>query len=72
MDRGDVDTDDVLVEIRQLLKNFPGVNITVDRPSDGPPTGAPVNIEISGDDYEELLATAENIKQFINARTLLS
>lgn len=65
MDRGDINTDDVLIEIRQLLQNFPGVNITVDRPSDGPPTGAPINIEISGDDYEELLATSENIKQFI-------
>ena len=65
MDRGDLNTDDVLIEIRQLLQNFPGVNITVDRPSDGPPTGAPINIEVSGDDYEELLATSENIKQFI-------
>ncbi|WP_372793303.1 efflux RND transporter permease subunit [Lutibacter sp.] len=71
MDRGDVNTDDVLIEIRQLLKNFPGVNITVDRPSDGPPTGAPVNIEVSGDDYEELLATSENIKQHINDANIL-
>ena len=71
MERGDVDTDDVLVEIRQLLKNFPGVNITVDRPSDGPPTGAPINIEVSGDDYEELLATSENIKQYINDANIL-
>jgi len=71
MDRGEVNTDNVLIEIRQLLKNFPGVNITVDRPSDGPPTGAPVNIEISGDDYEELLATSENIKQYINDANIL-
>lgn len=71
MDRGEVDTDDVLIEIRQLLTNFPGVNITVDRPSDGPPTGAPINIEVSGDDYEELLATSENIKQFLNDANIL-
>jgi multidrug efflux pump len=71
MDRGDIDTDDVLIEIRQLLQNFPGVNITVDRPSDGPPTGAPINIEVSGDDYEELLATSENIKQFISDANIL-
>lgn len=71
MDRGDVDTDDVLVEIRNLLKNIPGVNITVDRPQDGPPTGAPINIEISGDDYEQLLSTSENIKQYINDANIL-
>lgn len=66
IERGDNNTEDVLVEIRQLLQNYPGVNITVDRPSDGPPTGAPINIEISGDNYEELLVNAEDIKQFIN------
>ncbi|MBT8316735.1 MAG: efflux RND transporter permease subunit [Lutibacter sp.] len=66
IERGDNNTEDVLTEIRQLLQNYPGVNITVDRPSDGPPTGAPINIEISGDDYEELLVNAEDIKQFIN------
>ncbi len=71
MDRGEVDTDEVLIEIRQLLTNFPGVNITVDRPSDGPPTGAPINIEVSGDDYEELLVTSENIKQFLNDANIL-
>jgi len=71
MERGDVDTDDVLVEIRQLLKNFPGVNITVDRPSDGPPAGAPINIEISGDDYYQLLSTAEDLKEFIKESNIL-
>jgi multidrug efflux pump subunit AcrB len=71
IERGDINTDDVLIEIRQLLKNFPGVNITVDRPSDGPPTGAPINIEVSGDDYEQLLTTSENIKQFINDANIL-
>jgi len=71
MDRGEIDTDDVLVEIRELVQEFPGVNITVDRPSDGPPTGAPINIEVSGDNYEELLASAEDIKQFINESNIL-
>jgi multidrug efflux pump subunit AcrB len=71
MDRGDINTDDVLVEIRNLLKNIPGVNITVDRPQDGPPTGSPINIEISGDDYEQLLITSESIKQYINDANIL-
>jgi multidrug efflux pump subunit AcrB len=66
IDRDGVITDDVLIEIRELLHGFPGVNITVDKPQDGPPTGAPINIEVSGDDYEMLLARAEDIRQFIN------
>ncbi|MDP3313620.1 efflux RND transporter permease subunit [Lutibacter sp.] len=71
MDREGISTDDVLIEIRELVQEFPGVNITVDRPADGPPTGAPINIEVSGDDYEELLASAEDIKQFINNSNIL-
>jgi multidrug efflux pump subunit AcrB len=66
IERNGVDTDDVLIEIRELLRNFPGVKITVDRPADGPPAGAPINIEVAGDDYEVLIATAEDIKQFID------
>ena len=64
-DRNGIETNDVLIEIRELLQDFPGVNITVDRPADGPPTGAPINIEVTGDDYEQLLATANDIRQHI-------
>ncbi len=71
IDRNGVSTDDVLIEIRQLLNDIPGANITIDRPADGPPAGAPVNIEVSGDDYEEILAAAEGIKQFINNSNIL-
>lgn len=71
MDRGGIATDDVLIDIRNLLHDFPGVNITVDRPADGPPTGAPINIEVTGDDYEQLLETADNLRQFINNSNVL-
>lgn len=70
IDRGGIQTNDVLIEIRELLQGFPGVNITVDRPADGPPAGAPINIEVSGDDYEELLTVSEDIKQFINKSSI--
>lgn len=71
IERGGVETKDVLIEIRELLKDIPGVNIIVDRPADGPPAGAPINIEVTGDDYEQLLATAEDIKQFIKSKNIL-
>jgi len=71
IERDGIETNDVLIEIRQLLEDFPGVNITVDRPADGPPAGAPINIEVTGDDYEQLLTTAENLKQFINKTNIL-
>ncbi|MCF6168442.1 efflux RND transporter permease subunit [Lutibacter sp.] len=70
IERNGVNTKDVLVEIRNLVQGFPGVNITVDSPSERPPTGAPINIEVSGDNYKELLVTSEKIKQFINSANI--
>jgi len=70
IDRHGLQTSDVLMEIRDLLQDYPGVNVTVDRPKDGPPAGAPINIEVSGDNYEELIQTAENLKQFINSSNI--
>jgi len=69
-DRQGVETEAVLRDIRNLLKGYPGVSIVVDKPADGPPTGAPINIEISGDDYDLLLTTANNLKQFINRSSI--
>ncbi len=71
IEREGIQTNDVLIEIRELLQGFPGVNITVDRPADGPPAGAPINIEIAGNDYEELIQTAESMKLFINDANIL-
>lgn len=71
IDRQGVNTNDVLIDIRELLHGFPGVKITVDRPQDGPPAGAPVNIEVAGDDYEQILNTAEDLRQFINNANIL-
>jgi len=70
IERGDINTEDVLVEIRALLQDIPGVDIIVDRPADGPPAGSPINIEVTGDNYEQLLVTAENIRQFIKNKNI--
>jgi multidrug efflux pump subunit AcrB len=65
-DRQGISTETVLKDIRNLLQGYPGVSIVVDKPEDGPPTGAPINIELKGDDYELILETASALKTFIN------
>lgn len=47
--------------IRNALKGYAGVSLVVDRNQDGPPTGKPINLEISGDDktMRELTIVAE-------------
>ena len=53
-----------------LVGIYPGVLISVEKNADGPPAGAPINIEIEGSDYGELIATAEKMRDFINAKNI--
>ena len=55
----------VLSEVRDAVKGFPGASVTVEKDAAGPPVGYPVNIEISGEDYEEMLLAAENMRSYI-------
>ncbi len=62
---------DLLQEIQEDLKNiYPGVIISVEKDPVGPPAGPPVNIELEGDDYAELINTAERIRNFINQKNI--
>jgi multidrug efflux pump subunit AcrB len=61
--------------LRQTIQNklngkYPGVSISVEKDANGPPVGYPVNIEISGEYYDELIVTAENIRSFINQQNI--
>lgn len=52
-------------KIREKVKGLPGVQVTVAKERNGPPVGAPINIEIKGDHLEELAETANRIKYFL-------
>ncbi|MBU0462367.1 MAG: efflux RND transporter permease subunit [Proteobacteria bacterium] len=54
-------TKEDLEELRNRVKNIAGVKITVDQQQEGPPTGPPINIEISGDNFEILSKIAEKM-----------
>ena len=54
-----------------LVGIYPGVLISVEKDANGPPSGAPINIEIEGEDYNELIATAQQMREFINSRNIL-
>ena len=56
-------TKDNLEELRHRVKGIAGVKITVDQQKEGPPTGPPINIEISGDNFSVLSRLAEAIKR---------
>ncbi len=62
---------ELLKKIREDLKDlYPGVAISVEKDAAGPPQGYPINIEIEGNDYSELITTAEKMRDFINAKNI--
>ena len=52
-------------DLRALTTTVPGAEIRMEKQKRGPPTGAPVNIEIAGRDFENLSDVAERVKEKI-------
>ncbi len=56
--------------MKLLSKNlngvYPGINISIVKSNMGPPTGKPVNLEITGVDFEQLIDLTERIKTYLN------
>src|SRR5699024_4468587 len=61
---------DLLNNIREVVKGNPGVSIIVEKDMVGPPVGYPINIEIIGDDYDNMLEDAENIRAKIESEAI--
>ncbi len=51
--------------LRQRVSTIAGARITVDEQEEGPPTGAPINIEIAGDNFTQLGAIAQRIREAV-------
>jgi len=56
-----------LDKLRENVKNIPGAQISVEKNKMGPPTGKPINIEISGENLDELIATAEDFQNYLDS-----
>jgi len=53
-----------------LVGIYPGILISVEKDAAGPPVGHPINIEIKGNNYNELIATAEEMRNYINTKNI--
>ncbi len=56
-----------LESLRNELKGVPGAEISIDQEASGPPTEPPVNIEIQGEDFDNLVKTAVGLKNYLDA-----
>lgn len=69
-DRKGVLTSDVMNTVREELKGFPGVSVVVDKDAAGPPMGKPVNIELTGEDYNLIIEETEKMLSFLNDKNV--
>ena len=53
--------------IRKGVTEIPGAEITVDKNKMGPPTGKPINIEITSENIENLVADAFSFKDYLDS-----
>jgi len=58
--RNGISTSKIMQQLSDALRGFVGAKVYVEKEEDGPPVGSPVNIEISGDDFDQLLKISDD------------
>ena len=70
-ERGGISTFEVMEKIRDAIQGtVPGAQVTVVKNQDGPSTGYPINIELVGEDIDELAVLSEQVIAYINAQSI--
>jgi len=65
--RSGISTREYLGKLRKELTGIAGAEIRIDSEMMGPPTGYPINMEISGDDIDELVSITYRLEEFIQS-----
>ncbi len=62
-----INTTDYMDTFRNAVKGIAGAEITVKKNEMGPPTGKPINIEVTGENLEDLIADAEAFRNYLDS-----
>jgi multidrug efflux pump subunit AcrB len=65
-DREGISTTAIMKELTKSVEGFLGAKIFIEKEANGPPVGKPINIEVSGDDFERLIAATQDVIRVIN------
>lgn len=65
--RKGVSTKPYLDSIRRVVKDIPGAQLSVNQEQGGPPTDPPVNIEISSEEFDDMIKAAVSLKNYLDS-----
>lgn len=65
--RHGVSTSPYLDSIRTVVKGIPGAELSVTQEKKGPPTDPPVNIEVKSEDFDAMIRTSVNLKNYLDS-----
>jgi multidrug efflux pump subunit AcrB len=68
--RRGINTADILEEIRSKVKGIAGATVTVEKDANGPPAGYPISIQLTGEDYDQMLQEADKMIAFIDRKNI--
>lgn len=60
-------TREYMDKIRDAVKGIKGAEISVNQEQGGPPTGKPINIEVSADEFDLLASTSIRLKRYLDS-----
>lgn len=63
--RNGISTAKIMKELSERFDGYVGARIYVEKDENGPPTGAPVNIDISGDEFDKLISITDDFMNII-------
>jgi multidrug efflux pump len=64
--REGINTNEIMAQVSDaLLNNYPGVEFNIAKNQSGPPTGAAINLEISGREFDRLISITDDIQSKI-------
>ncbi len=70
-DREGINTGDILVQLSEtLLGRYPGVEMTIEKQNEGPPAGKPINLEILGREFDQLVYLSDTIQAYLNTANI--
>jgi multidrug efflux pump subunit AcrB len=69
-DRDGQSTSEYLAKLQTLDWNIPGAEINVSKEQAGPPVSKPINIEVRGDNFDELVNNSIRLKRYLDQQKI--